>query len=53
MQDLLSLYPEELRLLMEEWGEPAYRAGQIFRHAMAGVPPTEMTSLPKALRERF
>ena len=53
MQDLLSLSPEELLALMGEWGEPAYRARQIFKHAMAGVPPTEMTTLPKSLRERL
>ena len=53
MQDLLSLLPEELSALVREWGEPAYRAGQIFRHAMEGTPPAEMTTLPKALRARL
>ena len=53
MQDLLSLYPEELQALMGEWGEPAYRAAQIFRHAMTGVAPSEMTTLPKPLRARL
>lgn len=53
MKDLLSLLPEELSELVREWGEPAYRAGQIFRHAMEGTPPAEMTTLPKALRTRL
>lgn len=53
MYDLLSLLPEELRALMKEMGEPAYRADQIFRHAMAGVAPEDMTTLSKSLRARL
>ena len=53
MYDLLSLLPEELCELMKEMGEPAYRAKQIFGHAMAGVAPRDMTTLSKALRARL
>ena len=53
MMDLLSLLPEELAEIMHEWGEPAFRAKQIFAHAAAGVHPMDMTTLPKPLRERL
>ena len=53
MKDLLSLLPEELADVMRAWGEPAFRAKQIFAHAMAGTHPMEMTTLPKPLRERL
>ena len=53
MYDLLSLLPEELTALVKELGEPAYRAGQIFKHAMAGVSPEDMTTLSKPLRARL
>lgn len=51
MHDLLSMTKEEIAALMQEMGEPAYRAGQIFRHAMQGTPPAEMSTLKKTLRE--
>lgn len=53
MQDILSLLPEELSAVLREMGEPAYRAAQIFRHMTDGVPFSEMTTLPKALREKL
>ena len=53
MKDLLSLLPEEHADVMRAWGEPAFRAKQIFAHAMAGTHPMEMTTLPKPLRERL
>ncbi len=53
MRDLLALFPEEIAAYMQELSEPAYRAGQIFRHLTAGVAPRAMTTLPKALRERL
>ena len=53
MYDLLSLLPEELDALVKELGEPAYRAKQIFKHAMAGVAPEDMTTLSKAFRARL
>ena len=51
MHDLLSMTKEEIADLVQAMGEPAYRAGQIFRHAMQGTPPAEMSTLKKALRE--
>ncbi len=53
MKDLLSLFPEEIEEIMKELGEPAYRARQIFGHAKEGMPPAEMSSLPRALREKL
>ena len=53
MHDLLSMMPAELSELMAAWGEPAFRARQIFGHAMQGTPPADMTTLPKPLRERL
>ena len=53
MHDLISLLPEELSALVREWGEPAYRAGQILRHVTDGTPPAEMSTIPKALRARL
>ena len=51
MHDLLSMTKEEIADLVQAMGEPAYRAGQIFRHAMQGTPPAEMSTLKKTLRE--
>ena len=51
MHDLLSMTKEEIADLVSGMGEPAYRAGQIFRHAMQGTPPAEMSTLKKSLRE--
>lgn len=46
---------EEWRTLLAEWGEPAYRARQIwqwfYRHLVADA--EAMTNLPKALRHRL
>ncbi len=53
MQDLLALFPEEIGDVMREWGEPSFRAAQIFRHVTAGDSPSEMTTLPKSLRTRI
>lgn len=50
--DIKSLLPEELEGLMKELGQPAYRAGQIFRWLAAGCGSwEEMTNLPSSLRE--
>lgn len=49
--DLLSLFPEELAALVQQHGQPSYRAGQIFSFLSSGVPPEEMTTLPKAFRK--
>ncbi|MFM8015768.1 MAG: 23S rRNA (adenine(2503)-C(2))-methyltransferase RlmN [Actinomycetota bacterium] len=45
---------EELASLLAEAGEPAYRARQVWEGLHAGLlAPAEMTSLPRALRERI
>ena len=51
----LSRLPEDWQQLLESWGEPAYRAQQIFRWVFAGgvLDPDKMTNLPLNLRERL
>lgn len=46
---------EKLTAFLAGWGEPAYRARQIYRQLYVNLvaSPTEMTDLPKALRERL
>lgn len=51
--DILSLFPEELSAYLATLGEPAYRAKQIFPQLSRGVAPSEMTALPRRLRERL
>ncbi len=53
--ELLGKSPEELRTLVESWGEPAYRAAQIYRalYVERRVDVAAMTNLPAALRERL
>mgnify|MGYP002563558352 CR=1 FL=1 len=53
MCDLLSLFPEELEEYLSELGEPRFRAKQIFSWLTLGTPITEMTNLPKSLREKL
>ncbi len=49
-----SMHPAALATLMEELGQPAYRAGQIFRWLSLGVTSfDEMTNISKALREQL
>lgn len=43
----------ELRALLAAWNEPAYRAKQIFSKLAAGTDVSDMTDLPKTLRERL
>jgi 23S rRNA (adenine2503-C2)-methyltransferase len=52
---LPGLFPEDLEELVVGWGEPAYRARQIFLnvHRRGVLDPSEMTDLPAALRERL
>ena len=50
--DLRSKLPEELCELMHRWGEPSYRAKQIFSWCARGAASIdEMTNLSKSLRE--
>lgn len=52
---LVGLTRDELHQLLQEWGEPAYRASQIARWLyQAGVfDPLQMRDLPLRLRERL
>src|SRR6059036_352933 len=45
----------DLRALVAEWGEPAYRAEQVFRAVWrdGATDPDAMTTLAKALRARL
>ncbi|MDD4075069.1 MAG: 23S rRNA (adenine(2503)-C(2))-methyltransferase RlmN [Eubacteriales bacterium] len=44
---------EELQTLLAGWGEPKFRAGQVYAWLSKGVRPEDMTNLPKTLRERL
>ena len=48
---LLDLTPEELQTYFQALGQPAFRAKQVFAWLHRGVPFSEMTTLPKALRQ--
>jgi 23S rRNA (adenine2503-C2)-methyltransferase len=54
-QSAFERLPEEWAELLVNWGEPRYRALQVFRwiHRRGVTDPTQMTDLPKALRERL
>jgi 23S rRNA (adenine2503-C2)-methyltransferase len=45
----------ELEALVKEWGQPAYRARQIYKqlYVNASAGPEQMSDLPQALRERL
>lgn len=53
--NLFDLSPAALRDLLREWGEPAYRARQLYRHlyVLRTPEPGAMTDWPKSLRERL
>jgi len=55
MTDLLELSREELQALLTTWGQPGYRAKQIWRWLYVNrvASPDEMTNLPKPLRARL
>ena len=44
---------DELKLYMESIGEKPFRAGQIFKSLHRGLDFSEMTDIPKTLRERL
>lgn len=52
---LYNLTSEELGALLAEWGEPAFRARQIYRHLYVNIVDgfEDMTDLPKKLRDRL
>lgn len=52
---VLDLSPDALQDLFVAWGEPPFRAKQLYRHLYVhlATDPAQMTDLPKALRERL
>src|ERR1700742_4973502 len=54
-QCLAEQTPEEWEAVLRGWGEPRYRALQIFRwiHQRGILSPAEMTDVPKRLRDRL
>lgn len=55
MTDIKSMSKEELKKSLTEWGEPAFRAEQLFvwLHQKKVSDFDEMSNLPQALRERL
>lgn len=54
MLDIGSMTPEEIAVRLTEMGQPAYRAGQIFRWIHSGTGSFDkMTDLPAALRQEL
>ncbi|MGN0968131.1 MAG: 23S rRNA (adenine(2503)-C(2))-methyltransferase RlmN [Oscillospiraceae bacterium] len=54
MTDLKSMTLEKMAELLKSWGEPSFRAGQVFTWLHKGVTSfDEMTNLPKTLREKL
>ena len=51
--DILSMLPEELEEFFLSLGQPKYRAKQVFAQMARGIAPSEMTNLPKTLREEL
>jgi 23S rRNA (adenine2503-C2)-methyltransferase len=53
--NLYDLAIDELEALFKDWGEPTYRARQVWEwlYVHKVTSPSEMTNLPKALRERL
>ena len=53
MTNILSYTPEELVSLMEEIGEPKYRAKQLFSPMHAGTSPQDLTNVGNALKAKL
>lgn len=53
MIDLYSMNVEELASLLDAWGEPRFRAKQLFAWLSRGTPTEEMTNLPRSLRTKI
>lgn len=53
MNGLVSMNIAELEALFSQWGEPRFRAKQVFSWLSRGVRPQDMTNLPKTLRNRL
>jgi 23S rRNA (adenine2503-C2)-methyltransferase len=54
-RSLPGVFPHELEELLLEWGEPAYRARQLFHwiHQRGVLDPAQMSDLPSSLRHRL
>lgn len=50
---LSDLTKAELQSLLAEWGEPRYRADQVYAWLSRCAPVAEMTNIPKPLREKL
>lgn len=50
---LIEMTLDEVAKLLSDFGEPRYRAKQVYAWLVRGVLPAEMTNLPKALREKL
>ena len=53
MQELMGLYPEELKAWMVEKGEKGFRADQVFAWLHKGATFDEMSNLSQSLREKL
>ena len=53
MRILSDLSVDELKTLVDKYGEKPYRAGQIFRAVSNGQKISEMTELSKTFREKL
>lgn len=53
MMEYLGLYPEEIKQNMEQMGEKAFRAKQVFSWLHKGATFDEMTNLSVSLREKL
>ena len=47
MTGLVSMDTAELEALLKEWGEPRFRAKQVFSWLSRGSKPENMTKMPK------
>ena len=53
MGALWGMLPEELKTMMQAWGEPGFRGRQLFQGLQKGLDIDGITVLSKALRERL
>jgi 23S rRNA (adenine2503-C2)-methyltransferase len=49
----MGMFPDELKAYLEEFGQPAFRAMQIFMHLHKGLRFDEMLNIPKSLRDEL
>lgn len=51
--NLMDYSLEELTALLADWGEPRFRAAQVYGWLVRGIRPEQMVNLPKPLREKL